>query len=124
MGRVLVVDDMSTIRRIVKAVETAEGHEVWEADSGQAALNSMSVRSYDLVLSDWNMPGMTGTELVRAMKADPALAGVPVVMLTAEADRSKIMELAAIGVAGYVLKPFKPETLIRALRATLKGEAK
>ena len=124
MGRVLVVDDMSTIRRIVKAVVTAEGHEAWEAESGQAALNSMTARRYDLVLSDWNMPGMTGTELVRAMKADPALAGIPVVMLTAEADRGKIMELAAIGVAGYVLKPFKPETLIKVLGSTLKGEKK
>lgn len=124
MGRVLVVDDMSTIRRIVKAVVTAEGHEAWEAESGQAALNSMAARRYDLVLSDWNMPGMTGTELVRAMKADPALAGIPVVMLTAEADRGKIMELAAIGVAGYVLKPFKPETLIKVLGSTLKGEKK
>ena len=124
MGRVLVVDDMSTIRRIVKAVVTAEGHEAWEAESGQAALNSMAARRYDLVLSDWNMPGMTGTELVRTMKADPALAGIPVVMLTAEADRGKIMELASIGVAGYVLKPFKPETLIRVLGSTLKGEKK
>lgn len=111
--RVLVVDDMGSIRQVITALLKASGYEAAQASSGLQALELMQKTKFDLVFSDWNMPGMTGSEFVTAIRAKDRV--IPVVMVTAEADREKIMEMQVIGVNGYLLKPFKQEALLAVL---------
>lgn len=108
----LVVDDFSTMRRIVKNVLQELGYSrIEEADDGQTALPMLQAGDYDFLITDWNMPGMQGIDLLRAVRADKALSGLPVLMLTAEAKREQIVEAAQAGVNGYVIKPFTAATL-------------
>jgi two-component system, chemotaxis family, chemotaxis protein CheY len=110
--RFLVVDDFSTMRRIVKNLLNELGYpNVQEADDGQSALPMLKSGGFDFLVTDWNMPGMPGLELLKAVRADPALAKLPVLMLTAEAKREQIIEAAQAGVNGYVIKPFTAITL-------------
>ena len=111
--RILVVDDMTSIRQVIMALLNASGHLPVEASSGVMALQLMQQTKFDLVLSDWNMPGMTGSELVTAIRAKDL--AIPIVMITAEADRQRVLELQSLGVNGYLLKPFKQQTLINVL---------
>jgi two-component system chemotaxis response regulator CheY len=121
MARILMVDDMASIRRIVKVVLQEEGYQTDEADSGVAGYQRATAIDYDLIISDWNMPRGTGTEMVRELKRNAKTAHVPIIMLTAEAEKSRILELAKLGVAGYILKPFKPEVLIKAVARALEA---
>jgi two-component system chemotaxis response regulator CheY len=108
----LVVDDFSTMRRIVKNVLQDLGFtDVAEADDGKTALPLLQAGGFDFLITDWNMPGMPGIELLKAVRADPKLAKLPVLMLTAEAKREQIVQAAQAGVNGYVIKPFTPATL-------------
>ena len=108
----LVVDDFSTMRRIVKNLLNDLGYtNVQEADDGQTALPMLKTGGFDFLVTDWNMPGMPGLDLLKAVRADPALAKMPVLMLTAEAKREQIIEAAQAGVNGYVIKPFTAITL-------------
>jgi two-component system, chemotaxis family, chemotaxis protein CheY len=108
----LVVDDYSTMRRIIKHVLLDLGYaNVAEADDGATALPMLKSGSYDVLITDWNMPGMPGLELLKAVRADSALAKLPVLMLTAESKREQIVEAVQAGVNGYVIKPFTAETL-------------
>src|SRR5260370_3302784 len=108
----LVVDDFSTMRRIIKNLLHDLGYpNVDEADDGQAALPMLQAGSFDFLITDWNMPGMPGLDLIKAVRADAKLAKMPVLMLTAEAKREQIIEAAQAGVNGYVIKPFTAETL-------------
>ena len=108
----LVVDDFSTMRRIVKNLLNDLGYaNVAEADDGQSALPMLKTGGFDFLVTDWNMPGMPGLDLLKAVRADPALAKMPVLMLTAEAKREQIIEAAQAGVNGYVIKPFTAITL-------------
>jgi two-component system chemotaxis response regulator CheY len=110
--RFLVVDDFSTMRRIVKNLLNDLGYaNVAEADDGQSALPMLKAGGFDFLVTDWNMPGMPGLDLLKAVRADPALAKMPVLMLTAEAKREQIIEAAQAGVNGYVIKPFTAITL-------------
>jgi two-component system, chemotaxis family, chemotaxis protein CheY len=110
--RFLVVDDFSTMRRIVKNLLNDLGYtNVQEADDGQTALPMLKSGGFDFLVTDWNMPGMPGLDLLKAVRADPALAKMPVLMLTAEAKREQIVEAAQAGVNGYVIKPFTAITL-------------
>ena len=110
--RFLVVDDFSTMRRIVKNLLNDLGYaNVAEADDGQSALPMLKAGGFDFLVTDWNMPGMPGLDLLKAVRADPALAKMPVLMLTAEAKREQIIEAAQAGVTGYVIKPFTAITL-------------
>ena len=110
--RFLVVDDFSTMRRIVKNLLNDLGYaNVSEADDGQSALPMLKAGGFDFLVTDWNMPGMPGLDLLKAVRADPALAKMPVLMLTAEAKREQIIEAAQAGVNGYVIKPFTAITL-------------
>jgi two-component system, chemotaxis family, chemotaxis protein CheY len=111
--RVLVVDDTTSIRQAITALLKVSGYEAAEASTGDLALQLMQNSKFDLVLSDWNMPGMSGAELVKSIRASDRV--IPIVMVTAEADRKKIMELQAIGVNGYLLKPFKQQALLTVL---------
>ena len=108
----LVVDDFSTMRRIVKNLLNDLGYaHVTEADDGATALPMLKNGDFDFLITDWNMPGMPGLELLKAVRADGRLAKMPVLMLTAEAKREQIIEAAQAGVNGYVIKPFTAVTL-------------
>ena len=108
----LVVDDFSTMRRIIKSVLNELGYSnVTEADDGSTALPLLRDGDFDFLITDWNMPGMPGLDLIKAVRADAKLAKMPVLMLTAEAKREQIIEAAQAGVNGYVIKPFTAETL-------------
>ncbi len=110
--KILIVDDFSTMRRIIKNLLRDLGFtNTAEADDGQTALPMMQSTHFDFVVTDWNMPGMTGIDLLRAMRADARLATVPVLMVTAEAKREQIIEAAQAGVNGYVVKPSTAQVL-------------
>ena len=108
----LVVDDYSTMRRIVKNLLHDLGYaNVAEADDGKTALPLLQNGSFDFLITDWNMPGMPGLDLLKAVRSDDKLKKLPVLMLTAEAKREQIVEAAQAGVSGYVIKPFTAVTL-------------
>jgi two-component system chemotaxis response regulator CheY len=110
--KILVVDDFSTMRRIIRNLLRELGfNNIFEADDGQSALPKLQSGGIDFLITDWNMPGMTGIDLLRAVRADPNLAQLPVLMVTAEAKRDQIVEAAQAGVNGYVIKPFTAATL-------------
>ncbi len=110
--KVLVVDDMSTMRRIVRNVLKQIGYtSVEEAPDGQAALKNLKGGGFGLVVSEWNMPVMSGIELLRAIRADAELKALPVLMVTAEAQKENIIEAVQAGVSNYVVKPFTGDAL-------------
>ncbi len=110
--KILVVDDFSTMRRIIKNLLRDLGFSnIQEADDGLTALPMLKSGDFDLLVSDWNMPGMTGIDLLKAVRADPNLQSLPVLMVTAESKREQIIEAAKAGVNGYVVKPFTAVTL-------------
>jgi two-component system, chemotaxis family, chemotaxis protein CheY len=122
--RFLVVDDFSTMRRIIKNFLNDLGYgNVQEADDGNTALPILKAGNIDFLITDWNMPGMPGLDLLKAVRADPALAKLPVLLLTAEAKREQIVEAAQAGVNGYVIKPFTAQTLKEKLDKILQGRA-
>ncbi len=115
--RFLVVDDFSTMRRIVRNLLKELGFSnVDEAEDGQIALHKLKNGQFDFVVSDWNMPNMTGIELLKAMRADPQLKGTPLLMVTAEAKKENIIEAATAGANGYIVKPFTAATLDEKLK--------
>jgi len=110
--KILVVDDFSTMRRIVRNLLKELGFtNVDEAEDGIAALAKLRNTSFDFVVSDWNMPNMTGIELLRQIRSDNQLKHLPVLMVTAEAKKENIIEAAQAGASGYVVKPFTAATL-------------
>jgi two-component system chemotaxis response regulator CheY len=122
--RFLVVDDFSTMRRIVKNLLQELGYaNVQEADDGSSALPMLKTGNFDFVITDWNMPQLPGLELLKAVRADPSLAHLPVLMVTAEAKREQIVEAAQAGVSGYVIKPFTAQTLGEKLAKILQARA-
>jgi two-component system chemotaxis response regulator CheY len=110
--KILVVDDFSTMRRIVRNLLGDLGYtNITEADDGKSAWPLLQAGSFDFVVTDWNMPGMTGIELLRSIRGDARIAKTPVLMVTAEAQREQIIEAAQAGVNGYIIKPFNAATL-------------
>jgi len=110
--KILVVDDFVTMRRITKKLLRTLGYgNVEEADDGLTALPALKAGQFDFLITDWNMPGMAGIDLLRAVRADPDLSDLPVLMVTSEARRDQIMQAADAGVNGYIVKPFTQETL-------------
>lgn len=112
--KILVVDDFSTMRRIVRNLLVEVGFSsslIQEADDGESAIAILRTQPFDLVVTDWNMPNMTGIDLLRAIRAEDALKGMPVLMVTAENNRDQIIAAAQAGVNGYVVKPFAAVTL-------------
>ncbi|MBM3203824.1 chemotaxis protein CheY [Candidatus Woesearchaeota archaeon] len=110
--RILIVDDFSTMRRIIKNLLRELGfNNTIEADDGQTALPKLRTGGIDFLITDWNMPGMSGIDLLRTIRADNNLKSLPVLMVTAEAKREQIVEAAQAGVNGYVIKPFTAATL-------------
>jgi two-component system, chemotaxis family, chemotaxis protein CheY len=120
----LVVDDYSTMRRIIKNLLHDLGYaNVTEADDGKTALPLLKAGSFDFLITDWNMPGMPGLDLLKAVRADDKLKKMPVLMLTAEAKREQIVEAAQAGVSGYVIKPFTAVTLKEKIDKILGAQA-
>ncbi len=110
--KILVVDDFSTMRRIIKNLLKDLGFtNVQEADDGNTALPMLNQGDFDFVVTDWNMPGMQGIDLLRAIRSDEKLKHLPVLMVTAEAKKEQIVAAAQAGVNGYVVKPFTAATL-------------
>ncbi|MBB5359941.1 two-component system chemotaxis response regulator CheY [Rhodanobacter sp. ANJX3] len=112
--KILVVDDFSTMRRIVRNLLVELGFSnplIQEADDGENALALMRTTAFDMVVTDWNMPNMTGIDLLRAIRAEPKWKGLPVLMVTAENNREQIIAAAQAGVNGYIVKPFTAITL-------------
>ena len=115
--RFLVGDDFSTMRRIVRNLLKELGFlNVQEAEDGVEALVKLRADEFDFVVSDWNMPNMTGIELLREIRADAKLKHLPVLMVTAEAKKENIIEAAKAGASGYVVKPFTAATLDEKLK--------
>ncbi|HLC26147.1 MAG TPA: chemotaxis response regulator CheY [bacterium] len=110
--KILIVDDFSTMRRIVKNLLRQLGfNNIQEADDGTTALEQLKTDPVDLIISDWNMPKMTGLDLLKAIRGDDKLKKIPVLMVTAEARKENIVEAVQAGVNNYIVKPFTAETL-------------
>ena len=110
--KILVVDDFSTMRRIVKNLLRDLGFtNTEEADDGLTALPKLQNGDFDFLVTDWNMPGMTGIDLLKTVRADEKLKTLPVLMVTAEAKKEQIVLAAQAGVNGYVVKPFTASVL-------------
>jgi two-component system, chemotaxis family, chemotaxis protein CheY len=110
--KMLVVDDFSTMRRIVRNLLKELGYtNVDEAEDGVAAMQKLKGGNFQFVITDWNMPNMTGIELLKAVRVDPTLKHLPVLMITAEAKKENIIEAAQSGASGYIVKPFTAGTL-------------
>ncbi len=110
--KILIVDDFSTMRRIIKNLLRDLGfNNTAEADDGITALPLLKAGEFGLLVTDWNMPGMQGIDLLKHVRADAKLASLPVLMVTAEQKRDQIVEAAQAGVNGYIVKPFTAQTL-------------
>ncbi|WP_076720480.1 chemotaxis response regulator CheY [Motiliproteus sp. MSK22-1] len=110
--KILIVDDFSTMRRIIKNLLRDLGfNNTVEADDGSTALPVLKNGGIDFLVTDWNMPGMSGLELLEQVRADPNLCKLPILMVTAEAKREQIIRAAQAGVNGYVVKPFTAAVL-------------
>ncbi len=110
--KILIVDDFSTMRRIIKNLLRDLGfNNTHEADDGNTALPMLRTGNFDFLITDWNMPGMQGIDLLRAVRADANLVKLPVLLVTAEARRDQIVLAAEAGVNGYIVKPFTAQTL-------------
>lgn len=110
--KILIVDDFSTMRRIIKNLLRDLGYtNTQEADDGITALPMLQSDDFQFLITDWNMPGMQGIELLKNLRKDPKLAKLPVLMVTAEQKREQIVEAAQAGVNGYIVKPFTAVTL-------------
>ena len=120
--RILVVDDFATMRRIIKNIFKQVGVEsMEEAEDGDIALSKLKVdNKFDLVVTDWNMPNMSGLELLKAIRSEENLKHLPVLMVTAEASKDNILEAAKAGVTNYIVKPFTADTLKEKLEAIFK----
>ena len=110
--KILIVDDFSTMRRIIKNLLRDLGfNNTQEADDGNTGLPMLISGNFDFLVTDWNMPGMTGLDLLKAVRADAKLKNLPVLMVTAEAKKEQIVMAAQAGVNGYIVKPFTAQTL-------------
>lgn len=115
--RFLVVDDFSTMRRIVRNLLKELGHtNVDEAEDGAIALQKLRSSNFDFVVTDWNMPNMDGLTLLQTIRSTPELGHLPVLMITAEAKKENIIAAAQAGASGYIVKPFTGATLAEKLQ--------
>jgi two-component system, chemotaxis family, chemotaxis protein CheY len=110
--KILVVDDFATMRRIIKNILKQLGYnDLDEADDGAAAIAKLKSSKFDFVITDWNMPNMSGLELVKAIRSDENIKGIPILMVTAEALKENIIEAVKAGVNNYIVKPFTAEVM-------------
>ncbi len=110
--KILVVDDFATMRKVIRNLLKQSGYEnVTEAEDGVAAMSVLKSTKIDFVISDWNMPNMTGIELLRAVRSDNELGAMPFLMVTAESLKDNVVEAVKAGVSNYIVKPFTAEVL-------------
>jgi two-component system, chemotaxis family, chemotaxis protein CheY len=119
MAKILAVDDSASMRSMVAFTLRNAGHDVDEAEDGQAALDVAKAGGYQLVLADVNMPRMDGITLVRELRGLPAYAGVPILILTTESHADKKTEGKAAGATGWLVKPFDPDQLLATVNRVL-----
>jgi len=118
-GKILIVDDSSSLRIAVKIALTAVGYEAEEACDGSEGLQKASNANYDLILTDLNMPVMNGLEMIEQMRTLPKLAGVPIIFLTTESDAGMKQRAKAAGATGWITKPFQPDALVKVVKKVL-----
>ena len=119
--KILTVDDFSTMRRIIRNMLRQLGYtNILEAEDGAEALSLLQREKVDFVISDWNMPNMSGLDLLKAIRADENLKPIPVLLVTAEALKENVVEAVKAGVNNYVVKPFTAETLKEKIDAIFK----
>jgi two-component system, chemotaxis family, chemotaxis protein CheY len=120
--KILIVDDFATMRRIVKNILVQLGYKnIIEADDGTAALSILNNERIDLIVSDWNMPKMTGLDLLKAVRSNEATARTPFIMVTAEAQQDNIIQAVKARVSQYIVKPFTAETMQEKLNKVFGG---
>lgn len=119
MGRILVVDDDADIRSMAKAVLSSAKHEVSLAENAYEALNLLEKNQFDLVVSDANMPNISGFELVRRLRASPKYKGFPIALFTSRREREDIERAMSVGVSAYIIKPFDPVMFIKKIESLL-----
>lgn len=120
---VLIVDDSQTMRTVIKKTVAISGFEIgacWEAGDGREALDVLNDHWVDIILTDLNMPRMNGLELVKALKGDEATRHIPIVLITTEGSETRIEEAYALGISGYIQKPFYPEAIRDALNKIME----
>jgi two-component system chemotaxis response regulator CheY len=120
MTRILAVDDSASMREMVRIALSAAGFEVTQAVDGQQALDLARQSTFDLVLSDVNMPEMDGIELIRALRAESGYRHTPILMLTTEASLDRKREGKEAGATGWIVKPFEPAELVATMKRVLR----
>ncbi|MBI2890027.1 MAG: response regulator [Nitrospirae bacterium] len=121
--RILLVDDFATMRKIIRNLLKQIGYEnVEEAEDGLMALERLKVNTFGLVISDWNMPRMTGLDMLKAIRADDGLKSLPVLMVTAENELEKVKNAISAGVNNYIVKPFTAKTLLEKLGQVFESQ--
>jgi two-component system chemotaxis response regulator CheY len=116
---ILTVDDSASLRMAIRIALTGAGYTVTEAADGAEGLAKATETRFDLIVTDLNMPNMDGLEMIRALRQQPAQAGVPIIFLTTESDDSMEAQAKAAGATGWLVKPFQPEQLIRVAQKVL-----
>lgn len=120
---ILIVDDFATMRRIIKNILRQIGFmNIFEADDGTTAISILKKEKVDLIISDWNMPQMSGIELLKVVRSTPEWKDLPFLMVTAEGQREHVIEAVKNRVSNYVVKPFTPETLMDKINKIFEGK--
>ena len=120
--RFLIIDDFATMRRIIRNLLRQLGYNnIEEAEDGVVGLRKLQSQTFDFIICDWNMPNMTGIELLREVRSNEALKDIPFLMVTAEAIKENIIEAVKAGVSNYIVKPFTADVLQSKIEAILKG---
>jgi two-component system, chemotaxis family, chemotaxis protein CheY len=110
--KILIADDFATMRKVIRNLLKQIGYEnIVEAEDGVSALRLLKSQKIDFVVSDWNMPNMTGLDLLKAVRGDSELNTIPFLMVTAEALQDNVVAAVRAGVSNYIVKPFTAETL-------------
>ena len=120
--KILVADDFPEVTRVIRNILKNIGFtNIREADSGKAVLRALKKEKYDLILCDWNMPDMTGVEVLKKIRSDDELKEIPFIMVTAEAEKEKILEAIKAGVSNYIVKPFTAQAISEAIKKVFGG---
>ncbi len=122
--KILVVDDFATMRKVIRNLLKQSGFEnIVEAEDGIAALKALKSQKVDFIISDWNMPNMSGIELLKAVRGDDELKELPFLMVTAEALKDNVVAAVKAGVSNYIVKPFSAEVLNEKIEKIVKNMA-
>jgi two-component system chemotaxis response regulator CheY len=117
--KIMTVDDSPTIRQMLGMALKGAGYEVVEAEHGKDALSKLETEQVSMLITDLNMPQMNGIELIRSVRQSPGLRFLPIIMLTTETQEAKRQEGKAAGASGWIVKPFKPEQLLKVVQMVM-----